>query len=161
MLTNAQLLTLKAAILADPTLSAQPMTSDGAFVIAEAFNLNANPNFTVWKTNVLVREIGDNFVGTELSGLSSLNHTRLQTVAIFSTEGVNPSLPDRRAMFDDIFSGAGGAGTRAKLLILWKRLATRFEKLYATGTGSDVVPATMILEGKLSYFDVELARIAV
>jgi hypothetical protein len=72
--------------------------------------------------------------------------------------GVNPSLIDVRQMFDDIFSGAGGTNTRANLLALWKRLATRGEKIFATGTGSDPSPGTLTFEGNISYQDVEQAR---
>jgi hypothetical protein len=110
---------------------------------AALLNAAASPAFTVWKTSVPLQRVGDNFVGTDLAGLSSLNHTRLLTVVTLSGAGVNPSLADRRAFFDDIFSGAGGAATRAKLLVLWKRLATVGEKLFATGTGSDASPATL------------------
>ena len=35
------------------------------------------------------------------------------------------------AFFDDVFSVAAGASTRAALLALWKRPATRLEKLFA------------------------------
>jgi hypothetical protein len=157
-LTSAQLTTLRAAIVADPVLNALPNDSDGAFAIATAFNLLASPAFTVWRTNVGIGEVGDNINATELAGLSSLNATRLQTIAQYSPNGVNPSLTDRRQFFDDIFSGAGGTITRGKLLILWKRLATRAEKLFATGTGTDAVPATLSFEGELSYQDVLAAR---
>lgn len=157
-LTTAQLATLKAAILADPVLAAQPMTSAGSNVIADAMNLAASPTWTVWKTNVSINAIGDKINGTELAGLSSLNTTRLQMVVMLSPSGVNPSLADRRQFFDDIFSGAGGTNTRAALLILWKRTATRVEKLFSTGTGSDAAPATLTFEGVLSSADVQLAR---
>lgn len=157
-LTSAQRTTLKNDILADPVLAAIPNTSDGAAAIAEAYNLTASPNFTVWKTTVPVVQIGDKINGTELAGLTSLNHTRLQTVVLLSTDGVNASLADRRAFFDDIFSGAGGTQTRANLLALWKRFALRIEKLYATGTGSDAAPATMTFEGTIAYQDVLNAR---
>ena len=153
-LTSAQRITLKTAIIADPILNIQPNTADGAFAIADALNLAANPAFTVWKTNVPITTVGDNFIGTELSGLSSLNQTRLQTIAQFSLNGINPSLADRRAFFDDVFSGAGGALTRAKLLILWKRTANRVEKILSTGTGTDAAPATMGYEGTVNYLDV-------
>jgi len=158
VLTPSQLQTLKADILADPTLSSQPMNSDGAFAIAAAYNLNASPTFTVWRTLVSINEIGDKLNGTELAGLTTANQTRLQTIALFSESGVNPSLADRRQFFDDIFSGAGGTTTRANLLALWKRPATRAEKLFATGTGSTGSPATMTFEGKLFFQDVETAR---
>lgn len=157
-MTPEQLQILKTNIAANSDLNSQPNTADGAFEVARLYNLSASPNFTVWKTNVAIRHVGDNLVGTELAGLSSLNHTRLQTIVIMSAEGVNPSLADRRAFFDDIFSGAGGTQTRAKLLALWKRFATRAEKLFATGTGTDESPATMTFEGEVLPQDVVLAR---
>lgn len=158
MLTSAQQATLKADIAANPDLNSKPNNSDGAFEIARLYNLAASPSFTVWKSLVSIKDVGDKFNGTELAGMTTANQTRLQTVALFSPGGVNPSLLDRRQMFDDIFSGAGGANTRANLLALWKRFATRVEKLFATGTGSDPSPATMTFEGAISYQDVDTAR---
>jgi hypothetical protein len=161
-LTSAQLQTLKTDIAASPDLSFQPNTADGAFEIARLYNLTASPSFTVWRKNVSITEVGDRISGTELAGLSSLNNTRLQTVVVLSANGINPSLPDRRQFFDDIFSGAGGVQTRANLLALWKKLATRGQKLFSTGTGSDVSPATTaanIGDGFLvSITDVLIAR---
>lgn len=157
-MTSQQLVTLKADILADPVLAAQPNNSDGDFAIAAAYNLQASPAFIVWKTLVSITQVGGNIVATELAGLTSLNLTRLQTIVTFLGDGVNPSLSDIRAFFDDVFSGSGGTGTRAKLLALWKRSATRFEKKFATGTGSDASPATMVLEGPLQPDDVRAAR---
>ena len=157
-LSPAQLTTLKAAIVADSTLNAFPNNSDGAFAIADLLNQTASPAFTVWKTNVAISQVGANFNGTELAGLTTGNQSRLQTIAQYLSGGVNPSLIDVRQMFDDIFSGAGGTNTRAKLLILWKRLANRAEKIFATGTGTDAAPATLTFEGTLSYQDVQTAR---
>ena len=156
-LTPSQLVTLKNDIAAAPDTSGIPHTSDGAFAVAALYNLPASPAFTVWKTNVTITQVGDKFNGSELGGLTTANQGRLQTIAQYSPMGVNPSLADRRAFFDDIFSGAGGQITRANLLALWKRLATRAEKLYATGTGSDPTPATLTFEGKLSPSDVQSA----
>ena len=148
-LTTAQTATVKAFILADATLG--PKTSgpgtDYGF-IADSMSSIAAPAFIVWKSNVSIGAVGDNFVGTELAGLTAANQTRLQTIAQFSPNGIDPSLADRRAFFDDIFSSA--AATRAKLLALWKRSATRIEKVLATGTGSDAAPATMVYEGGVS-----------
>ena len=157
-LTPQQLATLKADILADPALNAFPNNADGNTAIANAYNQNASPAFTVWKTNVSITAIGDKFNGAELGGLTSANQTRLQTIAQYSPMGVNPSLADRRQFFDDIFSGAGGAVTRPALLALWKRLARRGEKLFATGTGSDPSPATLTFEGVITFQDVTQAR---
>lgn len=157
-LTQSQLQTLKADIAADPILNAKPQTSDGAQDIANAYNIDASPAWTVWKTNVSINEVGKKFNGTELAGLTTGNQSRLQTLAVYLAGGVNPSLPDNRQFFDDVFSGAGGTITRGNLLILWKRLALRIEKLYSTGTGSNPSPATLVFEGTISYIDVLNAR---
>ena len=153
-LTPAQRATLKANVLAagDSAAFISAGNWDG---LAALYSAPAIPNFTIWKTGVLLVEVGNNIVASELAGLSSLNATRLQTIALYSPSGINPSLVDRRAFFDDVFSGAGGVNTRARLLILWKRLATRFEKVFATGTGSDASPATLVLEGGISGADLQ------
>jgi hypothetical protein len=151
-LTNAQLDTLKTWLTANA--SGQNDEQAAALLNAAA----APSNNIAWKTNVAIREVGDKLNGTELSGLTSLNHTRLQTVITISQFGVNPSLADRRQFFDDIFSGAGGATTRASLLALWKRTMTVAEKLYATGTGSDASPATLVEEGPVTVANVSEAR---
>jgi hypothetical protein len=177
-LTVAQLQALKADVMsnAGTILAGQPWTGsfagiavnavpnsgDGNAAVAGWYNLPASPNFTTWRKNVAILEVGNNLSGTDLSGLSTLNHTRLQTVVMLSQGGVDASLPDRRQFFDDIFSGTGGATTRAQLLVLWKRPATRAQKLFSTGTGSDASPATTasnVADGfLLSGGDVQDAR---
>jgi hypothetical protein len=168
LLTPAQQATLKAHIAANvnqvsfggvnTAINAIPNNDDGHFAIAAWYNLQASPDFTVWKTNVPINQIGDKINGTELAGLSTLNNTRLQTAVVLASGGFNPSLVDRRAFFDDIFSGAGGTTTRANLLILWKRLCSNIEKLFASGTGSNAAPATLVVEGTVSYQDIANAR---
>lgn len=136
-LTPEQLQTLKTWLLAN-AVGRQDQEA------ADLLNAAApGPNNVCWKTNVPMLRVGDNFNGTELAGLSSLNHTRLQTVVTLSASGVNPSLADRRAFFDDIFSGAGGVNTRTALATLWKRTMTVGENLFKTGTGSTASPATL------------------
>ena len=135
---------IKANILASPDLVGQQDT-----VIAGLYNAAASPTFTVWKSEVTIRQTGQAFVGTEWAGMTSANHTRLQTVAQYLM-AYNPSIQGIRDMFNDIWSGAGGVNTRAALLVLWKRPALRIEKLLATGTGSDAVPATLGFEGTIS-----------
>lgn len=158
-LTTAQKTTLKAYIQADPVMSALPSDDASAHqTIANLLNATANPTFTVWKTNVPITEVGRSFNGTELAGLTTGNQTRLQTIAVYLKDGVNPSIASNRAFFDDVFSGAGGTNTRAALLILWKRPARLIEKIFATGTGSDAVPATLTYEGEVTLFDVDAAR---
>lgn len=153
-LTTAQRVTLKADILATPEANALYAAGNLSGLIA-FYNANAAPDFTVWKSNVPLMAVGDAMVATEVAGLTSINLQRLQVLAQYRPNGVNPSIADNRAAYDDIFSGAGGAQTRPKLLALWKRLARRVEKLFATGTGSDAVPATLVFEGALTIADVQ------
>lgn len=157
-LTVAQLQALKADVMANTgtipagqpwtdafagvAVNAVPDTASGNAAVAAYYNQPALPSWTTWRKSVTIVEVGNNLNGNDLSGLSSLNHTRLQTVVMLSQAGIDASLPDRRQFFDDIFSGTGGATTRAQLLVLWKRLASRAQKLFSTGTGSDAAPAT-------------------
>jgi hypothetical protein len=157
-MTPAQLSTLKAAIAANPTWNNQPQDSTGAALIAADLNALASPAFIVWKSRVSIKDTGEAFNGADWAGMTSANHTRLQTVAQYLTEGYNAAKLDLRDMFNDIWSGAGGATTRANLLALWKRGATAGEKIYATGTGSDASPATLTFEGAISTSDVRDAR---
>lgn len=158
-LTPAQLQTLKTYIVSQGDLASQPANADGDAKIVELLSLPAaGPNNIVWKTNVSIGEVGQAFDPTELGNRTSLEHTRLQTQAIYLAGGINPSRAGTRAFFDAIFSAAGGANTRAALLVLYKRVATRGERLYATGTGSDAVPALLVIEGALDPDDVQKAR---
>lgn len=157
-LSPAQLQTLKTSVLADPVLAAKPNNDDGNAAVAAAYNLAAVPDFWVYKTSVPLADIGDAIVSTELAGLTQVNLTRLQAIATYGPAGINASKSDRRAAFDDIFSGAGGTATRPALAVLWRRLATRAEKLFATGTGSTGSPATLVFEGAVSAQDVNTAR---
>jgi hypothetical protein len=164
-MTPAQKQTLRTHLLANQTqlafgagqasiasvFGAASLGSGDAQVIADHYNsVGVAGTHTVWKTSVAIDKVGDAINGTELAGLSSLNNTRLQTLAVFSATGVNPSLANRRQFFDDIFCGAGGTNTRAALLVLWKRLCTNLEKVFATGTGSDASPATLVVEESIT-----------
>ena len=150
MLTTEQQATLKADVEADPAFATLPHNSDGAWAIAEAYKLTASPDFIVWKTLVDKNEVGKTFVASALAAITAGNNDKLANFAAWN-ETVNPSRLDQRAFFDDVFSVAAGATTRDALLALWKRKANRLEKLFASGTGSDASPATMVVEGSLSY----------
>ena len=158
MLSPGQLTALRAYIDADPALAAIPNTHDGAFEIARLMMLPTDPAFIVWKSNVALDDVGEAFVATSLASMTSGNNDRLVSFALYNPQGVNPSRVDHRAFFDDVFSPASGAPTRTSLAALWRRTASRFESLFATGTGSDASPATLVEEGSLAYVDVVYAR---
>ena len=155
-LTPSQLVTLKNAILADPALNSQPNTSDGAFAIAAAMNLNAVPDFFVWRTNVPTSDCKKAMVWTEFIGRSQ--GERDAWMFMLSNGIINAADSNVRQGILDIFSGPSGATTRANLTAIANRVSTRAEKLFATGTGSSGSPATMTAEGALTFAEVQAAR---
>lgn len=170
-LTPAQKLTLRTHIQANTTqlafsggtaqintvFGAATLNSSDAVLIADHYNTVGPANtHTVWRKLVPMIEIAGALNGTELAGLTTGNHTRLQTVITLLSfaGGAGPADADIRAFFDDIFSGAGGTTTRANLLVLWKRLCNNVERVFATGTGSDASPAALFFEGTVSGNDI-------
>jgi hypothetical protein len=160
MLTTAQLQALKAAIDADPVLSAQPLNSDGAFFIAAALNQEVAPAFVVWRTSVPLEEITSNgFAWTLVDALSAGSARIWEWMFDNSSRSINPSKANIRQGIADVWSGtAGKLAVQASVLGHCKRNATRAEKILATGTGTTESPAAMGFEGALSYQEIETAR---
>lgn len=159
-MTPAQLLVLSAYIKAQPDLASKPDTPAGTTEITRLLNLPHTPASTgfVWRTAMALNLVALSFDPAELDGLSPLNRTRLQTLAMYMALGINPSLEPVRLFFLEVFSGAGGANTRSNLNRDWTRAASRVEKLLATGTGSQPQPAVMGFEGPVTQEEVATAR---
>jgi hypothetical protein len=155
-----QLITLKAAILADPVLAAYPLNSDGAYAIAQALNAQAAPDFIVWRSSVTQDEIMQNgFDWVRVDNLS-VGKARIW-VWMFSnaTGAMNPSKLNVRAGIDECWKGtAADLAVRAAVYAHCKRACTVLEKIFSTGAGSDASPATMAVEGAISYQEVQAAR---
>ena len=165
MLTSAQLAILRADIAADPVLSAFPNNADGNFAIAAVYNLPASPAYTVWRTTVPESDFTDltSAEATTWSWTAYIARSQGERDGwgrMFAGGSVNPSRANVRQAFLDIFSGAqnNAPAQRTHCAAIAKRAATRAEKLFATGTGSTASPATMSVEGTLSYQDIEEAR---
>ena len=166
-MTPAQLLILKNDILADPPLNSFPNNSDGNTAIAMLYALTALPDFWVWKTRLTKGECtqvvsvdGTAFAWTGTGFIARSAGERDCWNAQFDSGWCNPSLPNVRQAFQDIFSGATAPApaNRTHLLAVSRRRATRIEQLLATGAGSTASPATMSFEGALTYQDVQAAR---
>jgi len=155
-LTSEQLTTLAADILADPVLNAFPQTPDGADAIAKLYNLNATPDFYVWKTSVSTDEVRKSIVWLEYLASSVSEKSAFELM--LSNGVIDPSDVNVRDGIEKIFGNQNQQTTRDNLISLSKRLATRVEKLFAVGTGTVPTPATMGFEGKLTYQDVDSAR---
>lgn len=163
-MNNTQLQNLKNDINNDVTLSVIPNTPDGAYAIADAYNVVASPDFWVWKSFVSDTDIYSvtSVDGTTWSWTSYIGRSQGERDAwrqmVNMAGGLNPALANTRSGIADIFSGAGGAAQRTHLLALGRRKATRAEKLFSTGTGSTASPAIMGFEGRISADDVQAAR---
>lgn len=178
-LTSAQLTTLAADIAADGALAAQPLNSDGAFAIAAAYNATASPDYYVWNPRVDVQDIEDAVVWANFTPQDAPDGTATWTNRALACQGkqfnlqlmiagkttLDATKPGKRTGLQDaltsIPSGASGAnktgGWNAVQLVL-SRKATRGEKLFATGTGSQASPATMAVVGQITLADVQAAR---
>lgn len=152
MLTDNQLVTLRAAIDADPVL-VQAISAGNINVVVSAFNALASPAFRVWRSDVTQSEIAAVFVWTEVDALPNGKARIWEWMRLKET--IDCGIANNRQGLNDAFSSANG--TKAAVLSVIKRDATRAEKLYATGTGSEASPATLVLVGKITDGDVEKA----
>lgn len=160
----AQLTTLKNAINADQTLFSQPLNSDGATTIAIAMNLDAAVDFLVWRPNTPVGEIMLNGFDWTLVDNLSVGKARIWEW-MKDTGSLNFDQANVRAGVAACFAGAGATFQAIRVAIFGHgtRKTSRFEKLYATGTGSaaneaGTGPGFLVLVGPVSYQDVESAR---
>jgi hypothetical protein len=157
---------LKADIAASEFASL-PINPDTSSAIALAYNLAATPDYWVWRTKVTKSELTNNTSqdGTVFTWNGNGYILRSQGErdafrALFNgSDEVNPSLPQVRQAFLDIFSGTGNAAlNREHLAAIGRRKATRAEKLFAAGAGTTVSPSLLDFEGNLSFQDVSQAR---
>lgn len=166
-LTTAQKQALKADIIAasDPecqALEANPTNSDLAFAVKDLYNLTASPDYWVWKTSLTKHDaVSQTSVDSTTFSFTQLISRTVQEQFGWqelwnSTLSCNPSLPNVRQGFADVFSGAqaGPVAQRTHLLAMARRKASRVEKLLAIGAGTTASPSTMGYEGPLSFQDV-------
>ena len=165
MLTTQQQATLKAAIVADPILNAFPQTQDGAFAIAVELNKNASPEFYIWKESVAQQEIEQNgFNWVEVDNLTVGKARIWEWLFNNPSESINPSKLNVRDGITECWKGSAAKNAvRFEVFKHCQRLATKFEKLFATGAGTTtdqdgVGPASASLYGTVRYEDVYDAR---
>lgn len=163
-MTPEQLLTLKAAILADPVLAAKAGTADGRYEIAAALNLTAAPDYWVWRTSVSTDALqaDPGFDWTRVDNLT-IGKARIWEW-ITSAPTINPSQANVRAGFAATWAAAGDAATLAAILGVCRRKCRRAEKLFVVASpngvgtrGSTSNPDTMTFEGSVTAGNVEAA----
>ena len=152
MLTTEQKATLKAYIQSVPELNT--LYVDGNLTgLADGLNATASPNYTVWKTTVTQDEIMQNgFDWVQVDNLTVGKARIWEWLFDNQNASINPSKANVRAGIDEAWKGtAAMLAVRAAIYVHCKRFASVFEKLFATGVGSDANPALMTVEGPLSW----------
>lgn len=115
------------------------------------------PSFIVWKTDVDPNEIMKN--GMDWTQVDNLTVGKARIWDWLTALGkFNAAKINVRAGIDAAWVGTSQMlAVRAAVYVHCKRSATIIEKLLATGTGTDVSPATMGFEGSVDYNDIGLA----
>ena len=158
-LTTAQQATLRAYIEANPTWMTYNHNSDGALAISQELALDASPDVVVWRSDVRESEVVGDTSGeatvwdwTVFAALTRQEQGAYERM--FASGTVNAGLPNIRQGFADIFNGPSGADQRTHMAAISKRLANDLESVFKVGTGTTVDPATMVVEGRVSYREI-------
>lgn len=160
MLTPAQRATLKTDVLANGDTTALYNAGNLAG-LADIYNLNAVPSFWAWRTRVKKTDFTNstsvdgttfNWTGAGYIGRSAGEQNAWRDIFDENWE-CNPSQPNVRQAFTDIFSGATvpAPANRTHLATIARRLCSRFEKVFTTGTGTTVTPGLLVVEGPVDY----------
>lgn len=160
MLTEAQLQVFKTALFAetDPELVGY-RTNGQTPLIAQWYRGVASPQFIVWRTNVTQDEIMQNgFDWTRVDNLANGPARVWEWMFNNETRSIDPSKVNVRAGIEAVWKGtAADLAVRAAVYVHCKRPANRLELLFATGTGTDQSPGTMVVQGDLTETDVTRA----
>ncbi len=154
MLTQDQLTTLKAAMLADPIVG--PLVQAGDWWGASAaLNQQAVPDYIVWKTAVHVDEIMQNgFDWTQVDNTTVGKARIWEWMFANESRSINASKANIRAGVDEAWRGtAAMLAVRAAVYAHCKRPALLGEKMLATGVGTSNDPSVMGYEGALGAQD--------
>jgi hypothetical protein len=160
MLSAEQLPVFRAAIDAatDPEF-VEYRTNGQTTMMAAWFNRDSDPAHIVWRSSVTQDEIMQNgFDWVRVDNLSVGKARIWEWLFDNQSATFNPSKANVRAGIDECWKGtAADLAVRAAIYVHCKRLATRAEKLYAVGSGTDASPSLMAFEGQVTDYDVSAA----
>lgn len=132
MLTNAQLITLRAAAIADGAAAGYIATADDQ-ALADWFNVD-QAAYIVWRTS-LTPDQSRTAIVQGATQLDALTTGKRDSLFWLLSEPVRPTDASVRAAIDDLCGTQ--ATLKSALQAALRRTATRAEKLLATGTGTD------------------------
>ena len=149
-MTPAQLTTLRAAVLADPT-GAAFFQAPGHAAGLQAY-LNGDSTFIAWRTSVTQDEIMLNgFDWTRVDNLSTGAARVWEWLFDNGLKAFNPSKANVRAGIEQVWKGtAADLAVRAAVYVHCKEAASVAEKMLATGTGTGANPGLRTFEGDVT-----------
>lgn len=158
-LTTEQKATLKSYIQAQQDIG--PMFADGNLLgVADALNVEAAPTFYAWRSSVTQDEIMQNgFNWVRVDNLSVGKARIWEWLFDNQTATINPSKANVRAGIAECWKGtAADLAVRLSVLQHCQRPVSRFERVFATGTGAATNdqgggPGNIVVEGPISYLD--------
>lgn len=153
-LTDAQLATLKTDIYADPELVAlisDPNDDAHCYPIADIYNTET-ASYWVWKNEVTPEEYRSVITWSEVDTMNNGDARIWEWITANMTLSYNANDANVRQGLNDAW--ATSPTSKAALIDISKRLATRVEELFATGTGTNASPASMVVIGPISFQDV-------
>lgn len=134
---------LKTAVQASPDTN-QLYVDGNLSGLCDLLNTTDSPAFIVWRPSVAEEEIlrADGFDYARVDNLS-VGKARIWEW-MFRPGPINPSKANIRDGIEKTWVGtAADLAVRAVVLVVCKRSATRFEKIFSTGAGSDASPAVL------------------
>lgn len=124
-MTPDQLLTFKAAMLADANIAAFVAAKDAQSITAY---YNGAGTGSLWRPSISASELNNAVVWSEFAGLTvALQNTYLAMIAVGYIDATNVNI---RNGFSTVFTGKTSL---TNLATLAQRTATKFEALYAAG----------------------------
>jgi hypothetical protein len=148
MLIPAQLATLKATIIADPTAGPIRATGDTVSLLEWC---NGDSAKVVWRT-AMSPAMSRIAIINGATQLDALTVGKRDSLLWLCELDLNPTLPAVRAALDDL---CGTQNTlKSSLQAAQKRLSTRAEAVFATGTGTTQSPADLVFEGQVTQEEV-------
>jgi len=159
MLTPEQIEILRTDMLTHSALDVARLSGDDV-TLANYYNAEASPAYVVWKTRITQDEIMQNgFDWTRVDNLSVGKARVWEWMFDNGQKSINAAKANVRAGIDAVWVGtAADLAVRANVYVHCKRKATVFERLFATGAGSDASPSIMTVEGRISYAEISGAR---
>jgi hypothetical protein len=155
-LTTAQLQTLKAAALADPTAAAF-LAAGNDTELGWWFNAEASPAFYIWDSAYTPDKLR-RAINNGITQLDALTASKRDSLLWWAGGTHDMGQSTARAAADDL---TGSQNTLKTAVLDGAKLKSRVvEKALATGTGSFASPAVASFVGTLSQTDVAEIRVA-